>query len=311
MAVSTHALRRAQVFEQNIPPQLRLTFRAFVIGYVSSTFPQLLSFVTTYWARRSKAQDNDDSYNGIAVLMRIFRKSLGWQRFPFFCAVLAGVSAILVSILERGLSQNRHLSARMKSRTASFLSAFIAAWLSLKLLQSKRSEAFVDRVSSAASPTSKEMVLKEVHFAGRTIDLTLFAFIRASDAVIGRLWARRKARLENTNSWTYWSYGFISRHVDSSVFATSCALIMWAWIYVPERLPKAYDRWLTSAAAIDGRLTKLLRRASWGDFMYGQNLGPDPLLESMCADYGWPKLWSYPTETIPLPCTIVCLIHNR
>jgi len=34
--------------------------------------------------------------------------------------------------------------------------------------------------------------MRPVHFAGRTIDLTLFAVVRAIDVVVGELWLRYK-----------------------------------------------------------------------------------------------------------------------
>lgn len=191
----------------------------------------------------------------------------------------------------------------MCNRTARFLSAFIAAWMSLKLLQTKKSESFVEKISIESSST-KELTIQEVHYAGRTIDLTLFAFSRAADTIIGQLWTRRKARKVQANSWR-WYDRLISYQADASMFAVSCALIMWAWVYVPERLPKAYNRWITTAAAIDSRLPDLLRRARWGEFLYGQENGPDPAIESMCRDYGWPIAWADSARTIPIPCQMV------
>jgi hypothetical protein len=42
-----------------------------------------------------------------------------------------------------------------------------------------------------------------------------------------------------------------------------------------------------------------------GQFVYGKDTGQAPLLQSMCADYGWPKEWGDPAKTIPIPCEMV------
>jgi hypothetical protein len=76
-------------------------------------------------------------------------------------------------------------------RLARWLSTFIAAWFSLKLLQSKDSDAFVDHVT-VDTPTGR--VERPIRWAGRTMDLSLFAVTRALDVIIGELWSHRKAR---------------------------------------------------------------------------------------------------------------------
>jgi len=79
------------------------------------------------------------------------------------------------------------------------MSTFIAAWFSLRLLQSKKSEAFIDHVSEA-TPTGAP--LRPIQFAGRTMDLTLFAVTRAVDVIVGELWAQRKSRRAAAGQWT-------------------------------------------------------------------------------------------------------------
>lgn len=92
---------------------------------------------------------------------------------------------------------------------------------------------------------------------------------------------------------------------DPSIFAASCALIMWAWFYAPSALPRSYDRWISSAAAVDSRLIKALRHCRKGELRYGEETGQASLLESMCADYQWPRQWGDPATTIPFPCEMV------
>ncbi|GMF72280.1 unnamed protein product [Aspergillus oryzae] len=92
---------------------------------------------------------------------------------------------------------------------------------------------------------------------------------------------------------------------DSGVFAASAAVVMWAWFYLPERLPKSYGKWIGEVAKVDSRLIEALRRARRGVFVYGKDTGQAPLLESMCKDYGWPIEWGDPSKTIPIPCEMV------
>lgn len=84
-------------------------------------------------------------------------------------------------------------------RLARWLSTFIAACLSLRLLQSKKSDAFIEHVPEV-TPTG--VTLRPIQFAGRTMDLTLFAVTRAVDVLVGELWAQRKARRVGAGQWT-------------------------------------------------------------------------------------------------------------
>ena len=84
-------------------------------------------------------------------------------------------------------------------RLARWLSTFIAAWLSLKLLQSKESEAFVEYVPL---DTPNERVVRPTRWAGKTLDLTLFAVTRALDVIVGELWSQRKVKRTATGKWS-------------------------------------------------------------------------------------------------------------
>lgn len=133
------------------------------------------------------------------------------------------------------------------------------------------------------------------------MDLTLFAVSRALDQVIGEIWAHRKAR---RTKWTR-TDAAISYFTDPALFATSSALIMWCWIYVPEKLPRAYNKWISSAAQVDFRLIKALRLFRWGDLQYGRDTKMAGLIQGMCEQYGWPLQWGDPCQSIPFPCEIV------
>lgn len=80
---------------------------------------------------------------------------------------------------------------------------------------------------------------------------------------------------------------------------------MWAWFYHPKRLPRSYNKWITSAASVDLRLIEALRRCHKGELQYGKETGQAPLLQSMCVDYGWPLAWGDPSVVVPIPCEMV------
>jgi hypothetical protein len=91
---------------------------------------------------------------------------------------------------------------------------------------------------------------------------------------------------------------------DPWIFASSAAIIMWSWFYSPQRLPKAYNQWISTAADIDPRLIQALRLCRQGDFLYGQDTGKAPLLTSLCNELGMPPKWGDPTKTVPIPCEL-------
>ena len=79
---------------------------------------------------------------------------------------------------------------------------------------------------------------------------------------------------------------------------------MWSWFYAPERLPRAYNHWISKAANIDSRLIQALRLARQGDFVYGEDTGQAPLLAGLCRELNLPEEYGDPTRTIPIPCEL-------
>lgn len=189
-------------------------------------------------------------------------------------------------------------------RLSRWSASFVAAWLSLLLLQSKQSAVFTETISEDPGANAGAPKLQIARYAGRTLDLSLFAATRALDVVVGELWSRWKARRLAARKWTR-AEALVSRLTDSTMFAFSTGLIMWAWIYEPARLPRAYNKWIGSAAAVDERLLEALRRCRKGELVYGQDTGQAPLLGQMCADYGLPVVWGDPAVTVPYPCDVV------
>jgi hypothetical protein len=258
--------------------------------------------VTRVWKRRGA--ENDDNEELHSAIIRILKGSLDWQRFPTFCAILIGGSTILQVPLQRLFARfAKSLSVIARDRLARWIAGFIAAWYGMRVLQQKTSEAFIERVPPNTYSATGEL-LRDRHFAGRTMDLTLFAVIRALDVIVGELWSWRRTTRTSSGTWTKRD-DRISSLTDPALFAASSALIMWCWTYLPERLPRAYNKWITSAAQVDFRLIKALRLFQWGQLQYGRDTGQSELITGMCRDYGMPLEWGDPTKSIPFPCEIV------
>lgn len=132
--------------------------------------------------------------------------------------------------------------------------------------------------------------------AGRTIDLTLFAVVRALDTVISTAVAQMKPSSTTRKA---------ASKLPTPLFCFSAATIMWSWFYSPSRLPSSYNAWISAAAELDHRLVLALRHARYGTFQYGKDTGMAPLLGSMARDYGMPEEAGDPAKTVPVPCELV------
>lgn len=228
---------------------------------------------------------------------------------------MAGYKLLQLPVLSldytlRGRTGNARVS------TARFVAAFLSAWFSLHLLNSPRSKASIRATAVEVHTTKLDMATYEqpsCSFAtpkhvsdlssGKTIDLTLFAATRAIETIVVGIWRHREVRY-STASFTLSS--IVSRQADALVFAISSGTVMWSWFYSPEKLPRAYNKWIGEAAQVDHRLIQVLRKARKGDFVYGVDRGEQALiLQSMCKDYGWPLRWGDGEVTIPIPCEMV------
>jgi hypothetical protein len=94
--LSSRGPRRTLSLEHVVSPPFRPVFRAYILGYASSTGPRLLTLILTHLSRRRKNNNNenhDDSF--FLALYRILEGGLEFQRFPTFCAALVGGSTLL------------------------------------------------------------------------------------------------------------------------------------------------------------------------------------------------------------------------
>ncbi|KAH6676047.1 integral membrane protein [Plectosphaerella plurivora] len=295
------------------PPSLRPLVRAYLLGYASSVAPRLLTLLlqaVTRARRRASspaAASPKKEVDLLASLRHIILTGFEWQRFPTFCAVLVGGSTLLETPIRRLLERlTQGLGQVSLTRLSRWLSAFVAAWLSLRLLQTKKSAAFTDKVPVKHEGTSPpgEAATETISYAGKTLDLTLFAVCRAVDVLVGELWARRRARRKANQEWTQLET-LVTRSTDPWIFVSSVALIMWAWFYTPSRLPQGYRKWIASAANVDSRLIEALQECRSGNIRYGTDTGYAPLLQDMCEEYSWPPAWGDPAKSVPFPCEMV------
>lgn len=231
--------------------------------------------------------------------------------YVFACRILFGESKKVRSFLRA-----RYVVSR-------FAAAYLSAWLSLQLLNGSR----VHKAQSCSSDDCEDHAIDRVpqHTlevnnsgigetadccqtgpvkAGKTIDITILVVARAIDTLVSNIWRHWSltSKISSSNQSVYLAP---IRHADSLVFAVSSGMIMWAWVYLPVRLPRAYNKWIGEAAEVDPRLIGLLREARAGKFVYGQDTGFAPIVQGMCKEYGWPLAWGDPQKTIPIPCEIV------
>lgn len=218
---------------------------------------------------------------------------------------------VLRSILKRLQTEKWSYDPKSVVLVARFFAALCSAWFSLSLLNRREIVTYsppsiVDKSNGKTEQVEAEQQFEETSFslAGRSVDLTLFTFSRAIDTILHALWVRHKRSRIARKRWTAVE-AVISRYADALIFATSSGAVMWAWFYLPERLPRTYQEWIKSAAQVDERLIEALRRARKGQFVYGKDTGQAPLLQSMCKDYGWPLEWGDPAKVVPIPCEMV------
>lgn len=224
------------------------------------------------------------------------------------------------------MSKNRRSRKLYNARypASRFLAALVSAWFSLQLLNATKApkvertapngtqgpqqhDAEVSHEAKDASCAKAEATkpgIPSFQIAGKTIDLTILAVARALDTLIVNIWHRSNPSTTTSQPTSLISTA-ISHYTDTLVFALSSGTVMWAWVYHPNHLPRAYKKWIGQAAQVDSRLVELLREARAGRMIYGQDTGLAPILQSMCKDYEWPLEWGDLAKTAPIPCEMV------
>ncbi|EXJ83138.1 hypothetical protein A1O1_06757 [Capronia coronata CBS 617.96] len=296
---------------------LKPVLRAYTLAYLSVTGPRLLDFLRTLRKQKLSAQEK------LGLLYSILNTSTQVNRFPTAAAVIVGGATILPRVARTLLqwlfssttkTNSSHLSGRINARLH-FLCSFLSAWVAFGLLN--RDEAWVRKRAKSRTTATVDASNLELpnqhhlpppsyhpHYAGKTIDFTLFAFCRALDVAAITTWTRTRSKSWHPEHKTPALANLIRKTADPWIFAASAAIIMWSWFYSPHRLPRAYNRWISNVADIDGRLIQALRLARQGDFVYGQDTGQAPLLTGLCHELGLPEEYGDPAKTVPIPCEL-------
>lgn len=311
---------------QAIKPALR----AYVLSYAASTGPRLFGFL------RSTRRRDITNEQKLHLLSTILKTSAQTNRFPFASALLVAgptiTTRLVLALLRRVLliigRSTGHLADADIVRRLRFACTLISAWLAFGLLnrdkewarKRARSRGTADFSSSDYESPNKHHLPPRGYrprYAGKTIDFTLFALCRALDVVAISVWTRTRSAPSHSEHSAPRLARFARKMIDPWIFATSASIIMWSWFYAPERLPRAYNHWISTAADIDSRLITALRRCRTGEFVYGQDTGQAPLLTSLCDELGFPQKWGDPKQTIPIPCELYhcgagksCEIHG-
>lgn len=296
---------------------LKPLLRAYTLSYVTVTGPRLFNFLKSLRRSDATVQEN------LNLLYTILKTSTQLTRFPTAAAIIIGGATALPrlvhALLDRALSiisqgPSTRLSHTVVTRIQ-FICSLLSAWLAFGLLNrdegwvrkraKSRSAATVD-ISNFDSPNQHHLPPPSYHphYAGKTIDFTLFAFCRALDVAVILAWTRTRSKPWHPERRSPRLANAIRKLADPSIFSASAAIIMWSWFYAPHRLPRAYNHWISKAADIDRRLIKALRLARQGDFVYGEDTGQAPLLTGLCQELGLPEEYADPTKTIPIPCVL-------
>jgi hypothetical protein len=242
-------------------------------------------------------------------------QSLSTDKFPYFCAYLVQLHQVFKVLLLGIAARSPLLQSADRTRIvrlSTFLAAAAASWISLPLLNSPRPTPSPPQANGngttrpSANGNANGTARKPrgsspgAGYAGRTLDLTVLASVRAFETLVHRTWRSQSGHLPATLA------GAISSAADPALFIASTAVIMWNWFYHPARLPPSYNRWISSAAAVDPGLIECLRAARAGTFLYGHRTGPaNNILLPMCAEHGWPAEWGDPEFVRGIPCEVV------
>ncbi|CAH0001468.1 unnamed protein product [Clonostachys byssicola] len=85
----------------SVPPALRPLVRAYVTGYATTVGPRLLALIASHVSRirrkSSKQSKTEETPSLIRPLLHIIATGFEPQRFPTFCAVVAGGSTLLLA----------------------------------------------------------------------------------------------------------------------------------------------------------------------------------------------------------------------
>ena len=306
--------RDVRLYELRI---VKPVFRAYSLAYLASVGPRLVGFTRVL-------RDRDLTVSAkLELLLGILKTATQIRRFPTAAALIVGgattIPDLLIILLRRLLRALKRAPSILGdvafARSIRFFSTFASALLAFSLLNKdvgwvrKRARsrgATESEFSQVDSPNQHHLPTPNYRpqYAGKTIDFTLFALLRAADVAAIAAWTSTRSRTWHPEHRHPRTAGPLKRMIDPWIFATSASVIMWSWFYAPMRLPRGYNQWISRAANLDPRLLQALRLCRQGDFLYGQDTGQAPMLKSLCNELGLPDQWGDPAATVPIPCEL-------
>ncbi|KAI5791675.1 hypothetical protein DFH27DRAFT_602907 [Peziza echinospora] len=327
----------------SVPEFLYPLLRAYLLGYASVVSPRLLQILVARVTRAKRARrealgldlswdekpegegsggEGSESGRGerrrkrvsveeegdtIQKILTTLKKCAQIHRFPAFCGITVGGSRLLQPLAETALGRTTSLlgidalggqkGEEVVRLLATFVASMVSGGVGMTVLNSG---------PAREDGSGSGMV-------GRTLDLTLIAVARALDVVVGSAWeewkgVRRRRGIggggRGGKNWD-WLEGVVERNVDSVVFAGNAAAIMYAFFYLPEKLPRAYQKWIEGMSELDQRVIIALQQIKRGEFIYGKDTGKKELLGGYCRSLGLPEELGDPAVTVPIPCLLV------
>ena len=160
------------------------------------------------------------------------------------------------------------------------------------------------RASTAAAGAVAGLVLAMDDHPNRRVTLALYALVRACYFM-----ALTLARWHGMQAWggDGGAIAWAMEHGNVATFVISNFEIMFSWFYHPERLPPAYEFWISKMAELDPRIRLVLRAKYAGSVKYGERTDflaeycREHKLDPRCADFVTrkpiPRVVVHPTDT--------------
>lgn len=291
---------------------LQIAARTYTLSLSLSLAPAILPLLTSKTNISGKA----------ARFAKILQNELGPTGFAFAMTMAIGGGVTLDGLwqgdseeADEGSQEHTPLNKCIEKLRAwwrrvafnpackTFLSCSVSSLAAIFLLQSRRGSAHARR---ANFPFTIPLVRPTRSSSGRTsvtLDLTLMTLVRALDAILQGVFARRaKAQIDaqrTEGGTTTTSYihdirvrtASMTDKLDALVFWAASSRIMWCFFYEQERLPRSYVKWIGALANIDHRLVEVLRQRRLGTWTYGNISASNSLLTPMALDLGYPASW--------------------
>ncbi|KAI8981671.1 hypothetical protein BDF20DRAFT_862618 [Mycotypha africana] len=258
--------------------------RAYGIGWAATTVPAISSLLFRIILNRQ--QDNKSRLACIqkaclVTLPHILKDSILRNGFPLLLAgALSGHHFLLQQqqLAQKSIA-NAFTQATTTATTECVLNKYRDSKPSFVRLKSQKSAFFLSAFISFC-------FVRRLFPSIKTLDLTLFALVRAADVYAHRMYASPKSR-QIVPEW-------ILEYGNVGVFMLACAEIMYTWFYRPQKLPRSYARWITDMAGIDERLKAFLRMVKHNEIVYGKDTGLSHFLYNYCDELKLPRSFGDP-----------------